>query len=418
MTMDENIFICDGDIEIKYTLKVNGLIPLIGSVPFYLRYYNPNDEKNYVEASFDGVNYKNITPEGDHYIIAIKDVHFVPGRMFCWEKIEVPSTYFSNGKRTDSSRYDVGEIIREVDGEENLNNNQVNFAQGIWFDFPTQFVNVLPNVGESNTIYFVPNGINTDLMMSSEMGWHYIGNTNINLSAYYTKVDIDNLLKDYVKSALGGRLLNEDDISILNDAVTNDDLTDVLKDYVIAGEGERLPTELELSILDDAVTNDHLSETLKGYVPAKAGERMISDEEGDIIGDAATKAEITDALTAYSETKELTTIENININELQVFKVRDEKKNVELRLPISVLLNAAKAANLQTENPLFGEQDGKHSIYTCNSAFVLGTTSVWINGKKYFRDKQYVEVDDKTIQLTNYLPEPTDTLYIEGYWQQ
>lgn len=201
--MIENRFSTEGDILIKYTLKINGVTPTIGSVPFTLRYYNPLDEKKYYEASYDGTDYINITPENDYYIIAIDNVELLPGRMFCWEKIMVDSDYHKDGKKTESSRYDIGEILKVFTSDININ-EQVNFSQGVWFNYPSKYKLSLPTVGEYNVVYFIPNSTTSDLYMYIENSWCHLGNTNIDLSNY-SLIDTS-FLEEYNISNLGANV--------------------------------------------------------------------------------------------------------------------------------------------------------------------------------------------------------------------
>lgn len=223
--MNNNIFSTEGDLIIKYTLKIDGEIPVIGSVPFILRYYNPLDEKKYYEASYDGSKYTNITPKEDYYIIAIDNINLLPGRMFCWERIMHESIYFEDGKRTESSRYDIGEIVRIMPLNINLN-EQINFSQGIYISYPSRYVSSLPLVGESNIIYFTPH-INTntsDLFIYADGQWNNIGNTSIDFSEYYTKNQTNILLSYYVEKEANKRLITESEAMKISNSVEKNEL--------------------------------------------------------------------------------------------------------------------------------------------------------------------------------------------------
>lgn len=70
------------------------------------------------------------------------------------------------------------------------------FNAHLLFKVETVFVNTLPNTGDKNKIYLVPNGTADDKNLKDEYlwiddKWERIGNTKIDLSGYYTKSEID-----------------------------------------------------------------------------------------------------------------------------------------------------------------------------------------------------------------------------------
>lgn len=195
--MNENIFVSCGDFKIKYELRNadNSLAP-IGSKPFSLKYFNPENPSIFVIASFDGNNYVNIVPKVDYYSICLPSPQFNCGRLFCEEIISEIDTDFPSGLRKIASTYDVGEIVRYVDNSSVLN-VQTNFATGVWIDLNWRFVSVLPSLGELKTLYFVPNGSNSDFYIYADESWNKVGTTSIDMSNYFTKADISSLLDGY-----------------------------------------------------------------------------------------------------------------------------------------------------------------------------------------------------------------------------
>lgn len=195
--MNENIFVSGGDFKIKYELRNadNSLAP-IGSKPFSLKYFNPEDPSIFLIASYDGNNYVNIVPKVDYYSICLPSPQFNCGRLFCEEIISEIDTDFLSGLRKIASTYDVGEIVRYVDNNSVLN-VQTNFATGVWIDLNWKFVSVLPSLGELKTLYFVPNGNNSDFYIYADESWNKVGTTSIDMSNYYTKADISSFLDGY-----------------------------------------------------------------------------------------------------------------------------------------------------------------------------------------------------------------------------
>lgn len=195
--MNENIFVSGGDFKIKYELRNadNSLAP-IGSKPFSLKYFNPEDPSIFLIASYDGNNYVNIVPKVDYYSICLPSPQFNCGRLFCEEIISEIDTDFLSGLRKIASTYDVGEIVRYVDNNSVLN-VQTNFATGVWIDLNWRFVSVLPSLGELKTLYFVPNGNNSDFYIYADESWNKVGTTSIDMSNYYTKAEISSFLDGY-----------------------------------------------------------------------------------------------------------------------------------------------------------------------------------------------------------------------------
>ena len=415
--MNENIFVSGGDLVINYSLKIGGVVAPLGSVPFSLRYYNPNDESNYVEASFDGTNYKNITPEGDHYVIGIKDVNFEVGRMFCWERIQVASTYFADGKRTDSSRYDVGEIVKETTNLDNIN-TQVNFLQGVWFNFPNRYVDVLPAVGVNGIFYFVPNGSNaTNIYIYSDAEFHLVGSTSINLADFYTKAEINSLLSNYVLKVPGSGLITDLERDRLTHAVDTTDLDVALLDYVRGAEGQRLMTSEEAIKLGNAVTAASLETQLAWYVSKVPGERLLKDTEATKIANSVVASDVDDKLAEYSETEALQTVLAVNKDSIYDFKLWDPEKKLMLKLPVVNLLNSMSNVVLTKQvKSLIGDKNGGNDTFTCDK-YILGSSRVYVNKIPQFLGRHFEELNNTSIRFFEYLPEGQDELLIEAIFE-
>ena len=195
--MTNNKFVIGSDFKIKYELHRNdGTLAPIGSKPFYLKYYNPNDLSNFVIASFDGVDYVNMIPKENYYSICIEKPNFDVGRLVCTEIIKEVDPDFPDGFCDNASTYDVGQIVKYVDGDTVLN-TQVNFAYGVTVGLPFRYAAALPAVGEKDILYFIPNNEISDLYIFENGKAVKVGNTTINMDNFFTKDEINGILAEY-----------------------------------------------------------------------------------------------------------------------------------------------------------------------------------------------------------------------------
>lgn len=411
--MIENRFSTEGDILIKYTLKINGVIPAIGSVPFTLRYYNPLDEKKYYEASYDGTDYINITPENDYYVIAIDNVELLPGRMFCWEKIMVDSIYHEDGKRTESFRYDIGEIVRIVDQSENLN-TQTNFAQGIWFNYRSIFADVLPEIGIENAIYFIPNGENTDLYIYTEGNWTIVGNTNIDFSNYFTKIEINSILENYIQKIPNQRLITEEEAIKLDSAITSEELSAGLSTKVTAVANQRLITEQEATKLASAITIQELEAGLNTKVTAVPDQRLITDAEALKLASSV----ISTDLEPYSlkDTEVLEEAVDVPKEEKQYIKFFDEVNGIERKISMPNFILGASNPVYPTARALVGEKNGSNETFTSEYNYIAGSEKLNINGSIYYPNSGFYKEGNKIILSGAPIPEAGDFMFLEAIY--
>ena len=70
-------------------------------------------------------------------------------------------------------------------------------------------------------------------------------------------------------------------------------------------------------------------------------------------------------------------------------------------------------AQLKTQE-LLGTKDASNRTFTCRNPYMLGTSRVYVNGVRYFKDISYKEVDDTTITFGTYAPKSDDVLMIES----
>lgn len=416
--MAENIYASGGDLEIKYVLKVGDVIAPIGSLPFILRYYNPNDETKYVEASFDGTTYKNIKPKSDHYIIAIKNVDLEPGRMFCWERIDNASANFTDGKRKDSSRYDVGKIVKVFLGTQNLN-TQTNFLQGVWFDYESLFVNVLPLVGIANVIYFIPSGNNSNLYLYSQGAWRLVGTTSISLADFCTKAEINSLLSNYVLKVAGAGLITDLERLRLTNAIDVTDLNVTLLDYVKANEGQRLITSEEAAKLYNAVTNSSLEKQLAWYVPKVTGERMINEDDINKIENAIDLSTLDTALAKMVETdtKEVPLVDKDYTNIVLYASDEGEERSKQVKISIPSLLKEIQTTIVYpTYKTLEGIQNGSNNQFKYRGTLIQETAELYIDALIYPVNIGFTFEDDTIVITGAPIPKAEDIMRLKAIY--
>ena len=92
-------------------------------------------------------------------------------------------------------------------------------------------------------------------------------------------------------------------------------------------------------------------------------------------------------------------------------RVYDQKAMEDKKIRLS-LFNQDNA-QLKTQE-LLGTKDEKNQTFTCRNPYMLGTSRVYVNGVRYFKDISYKEVDDTTITFGTYAPKSDDVLMIES----
>ncbi len=64
---------------------------------------------------------------------------------------------------------------------------------------------------------------------------------------------------------------------------------------------------------------------------------------------------------------------------------------------------------------LSSQADGKNTLFSTSRKFIAGSTRVYLNGQRYFRDISYVEeIDNQSIRVQDTLPERNDIFVIEA----
>lgn len=92
-------------------------------------------------------------------------------------------------------------------------------------------------------------------------------------------------------------------------------------------------------------------------------------------------------------------------------RVYDQKAMEDKKIRLS-LFNQDNA-QLKTQE-LLGTKDASNRTFTCRNPYMLGTSRVYVNGVRYFKDISYKEVDDTTITFETYAPKSDDVLMIES----
>ena len=108
--------------------------------------------------------------------------------------------------------------------------------------------------------------------------------------------------------------------------------------------------------------------------------------------------------------KDLSEIKEITGTDMFV-RVYDQKAMEDKKIRLS-LFNQDNA-QLKTQE-LLGTKDESNKTFTCRNPYMLGTSRVYVNGVRYFKDISYKEVDDTTITFGTYAPKSDDVLMIES----
>lgn len=125
--------------------------------------------------------------------------------------------------------------------------------------FEIKVVSSLPTIGESNVIYFVnKNGSDSDVYdeyIYVGGSWEKIGNTEVDLSDYYTKEQVYSKSEVYTKEEVNDKIVSAGG----GDVITSGDLA---TDYIIVGAGTK-------SIKNSGQTLSNLA--LKSEIPSLSG---------------------------------------------------------------------------------------------------------------------------------------------------
>ena len=112
----------------------------------------------------------------------------------------------------------------------------------------------------------------------------------------------------------------------------------------------------------------------------------------------------------YKDLSEIKEIKDLTGTDMFV-RVYDQKAMEDKKIRLS-LFNQDNA-QLKTQE-LLGTKDEKNRTFTCRNPYMLGTSRVYVNGVRYFKDISYKEVDDTTITFGTYAPKSDDVLMIES----
>ena len=112
----------------------------------------------------------------------------------------------------------------------------------------------------------------------------------------------------------------------------------------------------------------------------------------------------------YKDLSEIKEIKDLTGTDMFV-RVYDQKAMEDKKIRLS-LFNQDNT-QLKTQE-LLGTKDEKNRTFTCRNPYMLGTSRVYVNGVRYFKDISYKEVDDTTITFGTYAPKSDDVLMIES----
>lgn len=206
---------------------------------------------------------------------------------------------------------------------ETYNKNEVNDLISAIEDFHVQIVQSLPQTGEERTIYFVPKqgGGYTEHMYINN-AWEEIGDTDIDLSGYYTKTETDVLLADKADaSSVYTKTETDNLLGAKQNALTAGENVQITNDVISATDttySEATDTDLGLIKLNSENginLNADGQLTISGQWGEKDGSVYFGKgSEPSVTGDAGNGVLVTEANGLQIGNKMLSVITGANVN--------------------------------------------------------------------------------------------------------
>ena len=194
-------------------------------------------------------------------------------------------------------------------------NQRIDNAIGGISGFDFLVVDILPSVGESGHIYLVlhQHG-NKDvydeyIWVQDIQSFEKIGTTDVDLSNYYIKNEVNSLLSNKVDKRNGYSLISDIEINRLSNIKNYDDTS--LKQE-LSKKQDRLTAGENITITHDNVTNSDIISAKDTVYTAGEGISIenniitntnISAEWGNIVGDINTQTDLNNLLNSKLETK-------------------------------------------------------------------------------------------------------------------
>ncbi len=146
--------------------------------------------------------------------------------------------------------------------------------------------------------------------------------------------------------------------------------------------------------------------------------RLISDTELNKLASDITPLQLTNkenelkSILVRKNTSELIVAPSFNGESKEYIRLYNETTEKEYKIKLATLFNSASSV-LEAKRLT---RDKETENFICPK-YLLGTSSVYVNGVKYFRGQGYQEVNDTSIAFNSYIPElSNDTLMIEAVW--
>lgn len=229
-------------------------------------------------------------------VISATDTTYTAG-----DNITIENNVISADEPDLSNYYTKSETYAKT---ETYNKNEVNDLISAIEDFHVLIVQSLPQTGEERIIYFVPKqgGGYTEHMYINN-AWEEIGDTNIDLSGYYTKTETDNLL-----GAKQNALTAGENVQIANDVISATDTTYSEATDTVLGL-------IKLNSENGIILNDDGQLVISGQWGEKNGSVYFGrGSEPSVTGDAGNGVLVTEANGLQIGNKMLSVITGANVN--------------------------------------------------------------------------------------------------------
>lgn len=178
-------------------------------------------------------------------------------------------------------------------------------------------------------------------------------------------------------------------------------------------------------IITDFINKEDLNKKLQEYITNTILLQILSDYvKREELSNYAT----TDDLTSYATKDDLSEYERkdtIDVKEAEEFEILsdnlhirlfNEENGLDLKISPKKLKKYLKIQSFEIEE-LEGKRDGRSSLFTTSRPYVLGTSSVWLNGVRLFAGRSYTEVDTNTINFEDYIPKDDDDILLEAVFE-
>ena len=103
-----------------------------------------------------------------------------------------------------------------------------------------------------------------------------------------------------------------------------------------------------------------------------------------------------------------------NIQEVRN-SVKPKFEAIEINIQsINTDIDLLEAYNIKRTFIVSGEQDGSNKDFTTDRTFILGSTSVYVDRLRYFKDLDYEETSDTTFSFISFAPKLEEEIILEG----